>query len=158
MPANPTPEPRVTYSVSEAVSIKVKGAEVGVFIEDFTKDTWPTLVLSSHNAHSFFTDNFGPRETDYYTFMVNEPAMSEVWDWIARMRRILRKPRPIVGNLWLSNEARKATHKKWVLEVYGEQHVPFFKNLAERLAEMFKVEIHIRLESRQPKEESIHHD
>jgi len=34
-----------------------------------------------------------------------------------------------------------------VLEVFGREHVEFFKGFAAKLTEYFKVEIHVRLES-----------
>jgi hypothetical protein len=57
-----------------------------------------------------------------------------------------RRRRDFVGVLWLSNEARRANHKNWVLEVYGRENVARFQKLAEELARDFEVDIHVRLE------------
>ena len=57
-----------------------------------------------------------------------------------------RRRRDFVGSLWLSNEARRANHKNWVLEVYGRENVARLQKLAEELARDFDVDVHVRLE------------
>jgi hypothetical protein len=52
-----------------------------------------------------------------------------------------------MGVLWFSNEARSATHSKWMLEVYGDQDVAFLTGVAERLAQEFDASVHLKLVS-----------
>jgi hypothetical protein len=53
--------------------------------------------------------------------------------------------RRFMGVLWFSNEARSATHSKWMLEVNGDQDVTFLTEVAEKLAQRFGVSVHVKL-------------
>lgn len=57
-----------------------------------------------------------------------------------------RRRRDFVGVLWLSNGARRANHKNWVLGVYGRENVLRLQKLAEELVRDFDVDVHVRLE------------
>jgi len=54
--------------------------------------------------------------------------------------------------IW-NGHIRKATPKKWLLEVYGRARINMFKALAEELAKEFDVEINVRLECENEKHE-----
>ena len=122
--------------VSYAESLKITGKRVGEFIQKELATTSPRLILSSIIGYV----PFGPHETDSYGILLDDGT------WKSWFFGMCRKARPMVANIWFTNEARKATHKKWVLEVFGREHVEFFKGFAAKLTEYFKVEIHVRLE------------
>ena len=67
---------------------------------------------------------------------------------LSRWQKIFRHSRRrFMGVLWFSNEARSATHSKWMLEVYGDQDVAFLTGVAERLAQEFDASVHLKLVS-----------
>lgn len=123
--------------VSYAESLRITGKRVGEFLQKELATTSPRLILSS----SIGSDPFGPHETDSYGILLDNGTRKS---WLFGL---IRKARPQIATIWFTNEARKASHKKWVLEVFGREHVEFFRGLAAKLTEQFKVEIHVRLES-----------
>ncbi|QQR65212.1 hypothetical protein IPH92_01355 [Candidatus Kaiserbacteria bacterium] len=66
--------------------------------------------------------------------------------------------RRFMGVLWFSNEARSATHGKWVLEVYGDQDIDFLKGVSVRLAEKFNTSVHLKLISENAHYETFYSD
>ncbi|MDO8518351.1 MAG: hypothetical protein Q7S26_03620 [bacterium] len=47
----------------------------------------------------------------------------------------------------MKNEVRKATDRRWLLEVFGKSHAEPLQDFASALAEEYDVEIHVRLTS-----------
>lgn len=78
---------------------------------------------------------------------------------LSRWQKIFRySRRRFMGVLWFSNEARSATHSKWILEVYGDQDVEFLKEVAERLSDKFYASVHLKLVSEEPRYETFFSD
>lgn len=130
----------MTNQVSYAESVNITGKRAGEFIQKALVGTSPQKIIL---CNPYGEEPYGPQETDVYGFKLNKKT--------SFFRRIFGLGNPyLVGYLYFANEQRKATHKKWLLEVCGREHVEFFRNLANNLAEEFGVEIHVRLESEQP--------
>lgn len=134
-------------SVSYAESLKITGRRVGEFIQREFATTSPRLIL----ADCIGAAPYGPRDTESYGILQDDGTQK---GWLSGLFRRPR-PRPLIALLWLKNEARKASHKKWVLEVFGREHVEYFMAVARKLTEQFKVEVHVRLESEHPDREYL---
>lgn len=120
---------RVTYSES----IKIRATKVGEYIyARYSK----TLILADESGFELPC----PQEVDAYSFLI--PHEKPWWQRIGRT--FLRQK---IGTLWFTNEHRKATHKEWVLEIFGRQNVERMLILAENLARDFNVKVHVRLQS-----------
>ncbi len=128
-------------AVSYAESINITATRVGEFIEQTMRGKSPELLLASPDDTRHLS---GPQETESYAFaIVDRSLLKEV------LTRLTLMSRKYAGELWFISESRKASHKKWVLEVFGREYVDLFRELAARLAERFEVEIHVRLQSEQ---------
>jgi hypothetical protein len=68
------------------------------------------------------------------------------------------KRRTFFGVLWWSNYVRKASSKRWVLDVYGESHLEQAKDFAIELSEVFNVDIKVVLKTYEKKEEVLERD
>jgi len=131
-------KPAVSYSES----LEITGKRVGEFLQGLLAMAVPELILASCAGDP----PDGPQETESYAFVVKPKVPRFVFR---------EKPRVLIANLWFKNEVRHATHKKWVLEIFGREHIEFFKDLAHKLVEGFKVEIHVRLKSEKPQYTSM---
>lgn len=95
-----------------------------------------------------------------------DPAKSVVKDpeifyfYGIRHPRILGKTRMMhVGDLWLENEARKAKlDSEWILEVYGKENVERMKELRNNMAELYGINVKMKLVSRKFLYESFSSD
>ena len=140
-------------AVSYSESIKIMGERVGKMIQQEIEHSSTELILCGNTGGH---PPFGPQETDNYSFMVENHRKEGffrhfLWSWgFGRP-----EPRKIVAYLWFSNDARKATRKRWVLELFSREYDPFLRSLAQLLAEKFDVEIHIRLQSENPRWEGV---
>jgi len=121
-------------SVTFAESINIKARRVG----EYTQQMYPDLVLADHVGYPC-----KPGETGEYSFLLG-PLDTRAW-W--QKPFIRRRLRPLIGRLYFRGDHVQATHKKWVLEIYGRNHVERLKALAEDLVGKFEVEIHVRLAS-----------
>ncbi|MSU74412.1 hypothetical protein EXS57_01380 [Candidatus Kaiserbacteria bacterium] len=125
------------------------GKSVGVFIQKTISGGHPELVL----ADSVGRGPYGPHQTESYGFLVEDRSRRS---WGVTLFGLADPiPRDRIAVLWLSSEARKATHKKWVLEIFGREYVDFFKALADKLSKQFDIEIHVRLTSEHPMSEQV---
>ncbi len=132
-----------TSKVSFSESLEVKARKIGETLEKMRPDL--LLANCSGSVHS----EVGPRETESYGFLVKGTEQRFLGRlWVTRSRHF-------IGVLWFKNEIRQATHKKWVLEVYGRENVDSLKEMAEQLSKQFEVEIHVRLSSEHHKFEYI---
>lgn len=144
--------PNVTYVESDSIRPETRpetiSERVGRAILAALATCYPSIFLCGTTG----SKPFGPHATDAYGFMVESrnPEQDPLHNLLYGS-----KPRPLVGNLWFTNYAREATHKRWVLEVFGREHVELFRKLAEKLARQFEVDIQVRLESEKPRNESI---
>ncbi|MFA6408175.1 MAG: hypothetical protein WCW36_01715 [Candidatus Paceibacterota bacterium] len=140
-----TPNETQRTPVYYAESIKITGLKAGKFIQKMKLG----LLLSNCSGN----EPYGPNETNSYGFLVDDPNHREPGFIDYLFDRY--SPRTLIGNLWFSNEARRVTHKKWLIEVFGREHVELFMDIANRLSEEFHVEVHVRLESEQTQLEFI---
>lgn len=121
-------DPKVSFA--ETLSIKVGR---------FLRKEYPNIAFA--DTCGMFIQNLSK---DYAIGLLDADSASQLSWW----RKILQHSRRrFMGVLWFSNEARSATHSKWVLEVYGDQNVDFLTEVAERLAQEFDASIHLRLVS-----------
>ena len=75
---------------------------------------------------------------------------------LSRLQKIFgHSRRRFMGVLWFSNEARSATHSKWILEVHGDQDVEFLTEVAERISNEFDASVHLKLISEEPRYETF---
>jgi hypothetical protein len=124
-----------TSVVTYAESFKIKSKHIGEFIQEHA----PHLVLINDSNVPISQVNYGPQETDRYeVVLVGRRGLAAM---------VFGPRYTILGKLFFDNPSKQATRKKWLLEVFGRERVDFFKELAEKLAKQFEVEIHIRLES-----------
>lgn len=68
---------------------------------------------------------------------------------------VYRTRRRFMGVLWFSNEKRCATNKNWIIELYGDQDVKFLTEIAQRLSVEFEANIHLKLITEKPREETF---
>lgn len=124
--------------VSYAESSELVANRVGEALQKFfqEQEISRSLILTS----SVGGWPYGSCSTDSYGFLLNKKK---------RLADLFSN-KYLVGVLWFRNEHRNASHKKWVLEVYGREYVEFFKKTAEQLAERFNVDIHVRLRHEVP--------
>ena len=61
-------------------------------------------------------------------------------------RLLPRDPRWFIGTLVFMNKEKGVSGKEWLFEVYGRQHVPLVREIAENLSRQFDVGIHVRLD------------
>lgn len=111
-------EQRTSFAESE----QILGKKVGLFIES----RHPTIKVATR-----FGKDLGPTETvDYH--LLGPPV-----GWF------IFKYRPQIGFLDMTQKRRK---DRWVLRVYGRQHVETMRTLADQLAGVFGTSVHVRLE------------
>jgi hypothetical protein len=120
-------KPRVTYAESR----KILATRAGEYIVKHH----PELTL----ADSSGSEECGPGEVHSYSFVL--PYETPWWK-----RKLWHYARRRIAVLWFSH-SHKASHGKWVLEVFGRKYVDRMRALAEELAPIFEIEIHVRLES-----------
>lgn len=77
--------------------------------------------------------------------------------WV--FRRKVKQRALFIGTLWFDNEARGARpDKRWVLEVYGREHVQELMKLAKELAKTYAMDIHVVLRRERPELETYPSD
>jgi hypothetical protein len=123
--------------ISFAESFDIIANRVGKFLATEFRSVFPGLVLCSTDGRR----PFGPRETNHYGIMQEHDRPPTFLEWV------FGRPRPFVADLWFKDKVEGATPKRWVLKVYGRQHADFFREIGEKLAAEFRVEIHIQLAS-----------
>jgi hypothetical protein len=62
----------------------------------------------------------------------------------------LEPRRCFIGTIWFNNSARGTGEQKWILEVYGREHIAWLRQVAEEMASTFNVKICLRLVREQP--------
>jgi hypothetical protein len=135
--------------VTSAESLEITGRRVGVYLEKLLEVAAVPFELSN----SAGMEPFGPHETTSYS-IVEKQNLSKLVRFLDKITATMRA-RKIVASIWFSNEVRRATHKKWVLEVFGRDNLKFFEQIAEDLAKQFDVDIHVRLCSEEPQYSSL---
>jgi hypothetical protein len=82
-----------------------------------------------------------------------KPAERKIFfGWVKRKTGAL-----FIGVLWLNNEARGAeVDKQWILEVHGKDYAEELTKLVNRIAEPYKVDVVVNLESDQPRLERFY--
>ena len=128
-------------SYQEALSLRV-----GEFLrhEGFA----PATTNGTEVKDLYDCDELGVLDTD----QALEPT-EHLFGLIKRPQR-----RKFMGVIWFRNGARDADRKKWVIEVFGREHVETMKQMAEDLASVFNVKISMRLVVDEAKEESFDSD
>jgi hypothetical protein len=81
-----------------------------------------------------------PDELDSVGILRNLPR-KYIFGWIP-----LPQKREWIGSIYFSEKGRGANNTNWVIEVFGRDNLPIFREIADALLEKFHVDIHVRLE------------
>ncbi len=119
-------------------SISIRGKRLGESILDFDNE----LSLADYSG----VERIGPCETTSYSLLLGNKRL---YKW-----RLFRRRRPRIADISIL----QSKDKRWLMTVYGIEHVKRAESLAEFLAAKFGVEIHVRLESELPKREMFFQD
>jgi hypothetical protein len=127
-----------TVTVSESFKI-IAGKALALITKQH-----PELVQTNAQGH-------WDRNLPWHTrgFLLNKTLLNSGF-----LQRFLMPYREFIGCLYFNNKEKGATHKEWVFEVYGRQHVELVRKVAEDLSEEFKVDIHVRLDSEEAQYEN----